>query len=78
MKRVACGRGLITGSTVWVPLDNNKLVVLDLLHDGEQLAIVDLGTTGNLTRCDEHLIVTGEDSFAVHPLSTSTPKRDFK
>lgn len=63
--RVVSGRGLIVGGYACVPVDNNKLVTIDLAT-GKRAGLFDLSNTGNLLLCGDALLVTGNGRLVAH------------
>lgn len=67
--RAVAGRGCIAGGTAIVPVDRNEAYLFDVAT-GKRLGSVELGATGNLLVLGDHIIITGNGTFAVHRNST--------
>lgn len=75
--RVIAGRGLIAGGAVLAPLDNEKLITIDL-ESGERTGMHDLAATGNLTLSGDALLVVGAGKLVAHKNGGQPAGRSFK
>ncbi len=75
--RVVAGRGLIAAGEACIPVDNNKLITVDL-DTGDRSGIHDLSATGNLLLCGDALLVAGSGQLGVHKNGDHPAGRSFK